>query len=118
MDDDFNTADGIAHIFEMVRQINQMISHACDKQAAQYAQERLKELVDLMGLGKQELAENSEDQSFVQEIEAAIAQRAEAKKAKDYARADAIRASLLEKGVTLEDTAQGTKYTIHRNKES
>ena len=118
MDDDFNTADGIAHIFEMVRQINQMIAHACDKQAAQYAQERLKELVDLMGLGKQELAESSEDQSFVQEIEAAIAQRAEAKKAKDYARADAIRASLLEKGVTLEDTAQGTKYTIHRNKES
>ena len=49
---------------------------------------------------------------FIQEIEALIAERAAAKKAKDFARADEIRALLLEKGVTLLDTSQGTKYTI------
>ncbi len=49
---------------------------------------------------------------FVAEIEAKIAERAAAKKAKDYAKADAIRAELLEKGVVLEDTPQGTKYKI------
>jgi cysteinyl-tRNA synthetase len=52
------------------------------------------------------------DDPFIREIEEKIAARAEAKKAKNYALADSIRAELLEKGVTLIDTAQGTKYQI------
>ena len=58
-------------------------------------------------------AEASSD-PFVQEIEAKIAERIEAKKNKDYARADAIRAELLEKGVTLIDTKEGTTYKIEK----
>ncbi len=50
---------------------------------------------------------------FVQEIEALIAERAEAKKNKNYARADEIRAILADKGVTIKDTSQGTQYTIN-----
>ena len=57
-------------------------------------------------------AEAAASDPFIQEIEALIAERAAAKKAKDFARADEIRALLLEKGVTLLDTSQGTKYTI------
>ena len=57
-------------------------------------------------------AEAAAADPFIQEIEALIADRAAAKKAKDFARADEIRAILLEKGVTLIDTSQGTKYTI------
>ena len=52
------------------------------------------------------------DSALVAEIEEAIKQRAEAKKAKDYAKADAIRAALAQKGVTLTDTPNGTVYTI------
>ena len=57
-------------------------------------------------------AEAASSDPFIAEIEAKIAERAAAKKAKDYAKADAIRAELLEKGVVLEDTPQGTKYKI------
>ena len=57
-------------------------------------------------------AEAAAADPFIQEIEALIAERAAAKKAKDFARADEIRAILLEKGVTLIDTSQGTKYTV------
>ena len=61
---------------------------------------------------EQKAAEAVSDDPFVQEIEALIKERAEAKKAKNYARADEIRAYLLSKNVTLIDTAQGTKYQI------
>ena len=57
-------------------------------------------------------AEAAASDPFIQEIESLIAERAAAKKAKDFARADEIRALLLEKGVTLLDTSAGTKYTI------
>lgn len=61
---------------------------------------------------KKAAAEQAANDPFVQEIEAKIAERTEAKKAKDYAKADAIRAELLAKGVVLEDTREGTKYKI------
>ncbi len=110
MDDDFNTADGIACIFDMVRDINQMIAEQVSADTAAYAQQRLNELVELMGFS----GESTADDAFEKEIMEAIERRAAAKKAKDYATADAIRAELSEKGVVLEDTAQGTKYTIKR----
>jgi len=60
------------------------------------------------------VAESASDDPFVKEIEAKIVERAEAKKAKDYARADAIRAELLEKGVVLVDTKEGTTFKIEK----
>ena len=57
-------------------------------------------------------AEAAASDPFIQEIEALIAERAAAKKARDFARADAIRSELTDKGVTIIDTPEGTKYKI------
>jgi cysteinyl-tRNA synthetase len=62
---------------------------------------------------KKAQAQAASSDPFVQEIEALIAERAQAKKDKNYARADEIRAILADKGVTITDTSQGTKYTIN-----
>ena len=68
------------------------------------------ELTSLFGFVK----EQEEDADLIREIEAAIEARREAKKAKNYAEADRIRAELASKGVILEDTPQGTKYKINQ----
>ena len=67
-------------------------------------------MTNLLGFVREDAA----DADFIREIEAQIAARTAAKQAKDYARADAIRAALLERGVTLEDTREGTKYKIEK----
>ena len=108
MDDDFNTADGIAAIFELVRDANELIAGNASAEAAKYTLDMLTELCSLMGF----LPEEKTDDEFTAMIEEKIAERAAAKKAKDYAKADKIRAELLEKGVILEDTPKGTKYRI------
>ncbi len=109
VEDDFNTADAIAALFDLVRDINMMINGE-DKPSralAEYALSVFTELVTVLGFeGK------SADDSLEAEILEAIEKRMAAKKAKNYAEADAIRAALLEKGVVLEDTPQGTKYKI------
>ncbi len=75
--------------------------------------------LDIVGAAKKQLdaekkaAEEAASDPFIREIEDMIAQRASAKKAKDYALADQIRQALTDKGVTLIDTPQGTKYTVN-----
>ncbi len=104
MDDDFNTADGIAAIFELVKDLNlksSEMSGAC----AKYAYDALRELTSLMGLEKQN--NGGADTAYIEEM---IARRTAAKKARDYATADAIRKELSDMGVILEDTSSGTKY--------
>ncbi len=110
MDDDFNTADGVSSIFELVRDANELMASGANSAELSYASELLSELCSLMGF----VSEASEDAALVAEIEAKIAERAAAKKAKNYALADAIRAELAAKGVILEDTAKGTKFRIER----
>ncbi len=110
MDDDFNTADGIAAIFDLVRDANELMANAANASAVAHAEALLKELCGLMGF----LPEKAANDDFTAEIEAKIAERAAAKKAKDYKKADAIRAELLGKGVILEDTPKGTKYRIEK----
>ncbi len=95
MDDDFNTADGIAAIFELVRASNELIASNAPLGAVEHAAALLDELCGLMG--------------FIEP--AAVARRAAAKKAKNYAEADKIRAELLEQGIVLEDTPNGTKWS-------
>lgn len=104
MDDDFNTADGIAAIFELVKDLNSA-SKNMTAGCAKYAYESLNELTSLMGLDKKK--NTGVDSEF---IEAKIAERAAAKKAKNYALADAIRKELSDMGIILEDTSAGTKY--------
>lgn len=105
MDDDLNTADAIAAIFELVKFINTNTS--ADNSAA-YIRELLneiKELSDVCGLiveKKEEMLDSS--------VEALIEERQAARKAKNFARADEIRDELLTKGIILEDTREGVKW--------
>ena len=108
MDDDFNTADGIAAIFELVRAANELIASNAPLGAVEHASELLDELCGLMGFVE---PKSGDDEAFIAEVEAAIARRAAAKKAKNYAEADKIRAELLEQGIVLEDTPNGTKWS-------
>ncbi len=110
MDDDFNTGNGIASIFDLVRELNAAIGGEKPASAAAVAEGKklLTALTELFGFVREENA----DADFICEIEEAIAARAAAKKAKNYAEADRIRAELAARGVVLEDTSQGTKYKI------
>ncbi|HIX92379.1 MAG TPA: cysteine--tRNA ligase [Firmicutes bacterium] len=108
MDDDFNTADGIAAIFELVRAANELIASNAPLGAVEHAAALLDELCGLMGFVE---PKSGDDEAFIAEVEAAIARRAAAKKAKNYAEADKIRAELLEQGIVLEDTPNGTKWS-------
>ncbi len=105
MDDDFNTADAIAAIFELVKFIN---SNTDEKSGRAYL-EKLKEevltLSDICGLVVEKKQEMLED-----EIEALIEERQAARKAKNFARADEIREELLSRGIILEDTREGVKW--------
>lgn len=111
MDDDFNTGGGIAAIFDLVRELNAALNGETPASSAAMAEGKavLDELTTLFGF----VRETGADDAFIAEIEEAIAARAAAKKAKNYAEADRIRAALLERGVVLEDTPQGTKYKIN-----
>ncbi len=110
MDDDFNTADAIAVIFEMVREIN--TATAADKAPtralAAACRERFLELCDVLGLLYQVETDASGDMDA--EIEAMIQARNQARKEKNYAEADRIRDQLKEMGILLEDTPQGVKW--------
>ncbi|MBQ8174548.1 MAG: cysteine--tRNA ligase [Clostridia bacterium] len=110
MDDDFNTGGGIAAIFDLVRELNGAVNGEAPASSAAIEEGKaiLTEMTELFGF----VREGGADNAFIAEIEAAIADRAAAKKAKNYVEADRIRAELLAKGVVLEDTPQGTKYKI------
>lgn len=110
MDDDFNTGGGIAAIFDLVRELNGAIGGESSASSAAVLEGKrlLDELTELFGFVREE----NTDADLIREIEEAIAARAAAKREKNYAEADRIRAELLARGVVLEDTAQGTKYKI------
>lgn len=111
MDDDFNTGEGIAAIFDLVRELNAAVNgeHPASRAAVAQGKAVLDEMTGLFGFARTE----GGDDALQKEIEEAIAARAAAKKAKNYAEADRIRADLLARGVVLEDTPQGTKYKIN-----
>ena len=109
MDDDLNTADGTAVIFELITDIFAWIKDGISKSSAKEALALFDKLCNLMGYVKKDSSENAE---LVRYIEEQIELRTAAKKAKNYAEADRIRKELADRGVTLTDTPQGTKYTI------
>ena len=107
MDDDFNTADALAAVFELVREINSnVVGCVAAKDYVKAASELFENLVGVLGLLYERKSENNLDA----EIEALIAERQAARKARDFARADAIRDQLKEQGIVLEDTPQGVKW--------
>ncbi|MBO5360317.1 MAG: cysteine--tRNA ligase [Clostridia bacterium] len=105
MDDDLNTADAIAAVFELVRDINTAIAAGANKTTLELASKAFDELTDVLGLVYNRSKANLDD-----EVEALIAQRAQARKDKNWALADEIRDKIKAMGIVLEDTPQGVKW--------
>ena len=105
MDDDFNTADALAAIFELVKFANTNVDENSSREFAGGLYEELFKLSDVLGL-KIEKKEEILDK----EIEDLIQERLAARKAKDFMRADEIRDELLKKGIILKDTREGVKW--------
>ena len=106
MDDDFNTADAVSVIFELVRDVNAAVSPAADpsKALAAGCRDLFMELCDVLGIPF------GAADGLDQEIEEKIAARQAARKAKNWAEADRIRDELKAAGIILEDTPQGVKW--------
>ncbi len=105
MDDDFNTADAIAAVFDLVKFANTNVSETSSKAFAEELQAKIQGLCDILGI----ITEKKEE-LLDADIEQLIEERQAARKAKNFARADEIRNELLEKGIVLEDTREGVKW--------
>lgn len=106
MDDDFNTADALAAVFDLVRDINiSIIKESSSQELCQFAIDLFDELCEVLGLVYNRTAQSIDD-----EIEELIEKRNQARKDKDFKLADEIRDSLKAQGITLEDTPQGVKW--------
>ena len=104
MDDDFNTADGIAALFELVRDCNTRFQAQPDKAECEAAIKLFDELCGVLGLLYARKSGDLED-----DVKALIDERQKARNNRDFARADAIRDELKARGIALEDTPQGIK---------
>ena len=105
MDDDFNTADAISVIFEMVKRANITVTEESSKAYITRVKELLEKLLDVLGLLSERKEENLDAR-----VEALIAERQTARKEKNFARADEIRNELTAMGILLEDTKEGVKW--------
>lgn len=105
MDDDFNTADAVSVIFELVKFIN---IHTSKENSRQYIDElvnEMEELTQILGI-----ITKREKELLDQDIEDLINERQVARKEKNFQRADEIREELSKKGILLEDTREGVKW--------
>ncbi|GAE26011.1 cysteinyl-tRNA synthetase [Halalkalibacter wakoensis JCM 9140] len=106
MDDDFNSANGIAVLFDLAKEANRYLREdQTSKEVLQSFLQQFDDLADVLGLTLQSQKELLDD-----EIEQLIEKRNEARKQKDFALADQIRDELKEQGILLEDTAQGVRW--------
>ena len=105
MDDDFNTADAISAVFELVKYMNTTTDGASSKEYLQNLFDCLIRLTDVLGI-----IVDKEDEILASDIEAPIEERQAARKAKNFARADEIRDELLAKGIILKDTREGVQW--------
>ena len=105
MDDDFNTADAISAVFELVKYMNTTTDGASSKEYLQNLFDCLIRLTDVLGI-----IVDKEDEILASDIEALIEERQAARKAKNFARADEIRDELLAKGIILKDTREGVQW--------
>ena len=106
MDDDFNTADAISAVFELVKFANTKLTADNSKECLNTVLKELLELTDILGL----IVEKKEE-ILDADIEALIEERQQARKDKNFARADEIRDELLAKGIVLKDTREGVKWS-------
>lgn len=106
MEDDFNTADAVSAVFEMVKAVNVGIAQDGSSESAKQAKRVIVTLMDVLGV-----AVEPKEEILDQEIEQLIEERQAARKEKNFQRADEIRDILLEKGIVLKDTREGVKWT-------
>ena len=106
MDDDLNTADAISAVFELVTAINTAVKDGASKEFAQKSLDTLMELANVLGLLQQTF---EEEVVIDDELQALIDERQEARKTKNFARADEIRDELKARGLMLKDTPQGVQ---------
>lgn len=105
MDDDFNTADAVSAIFELVKFANTKVTELSSKEFINTIKDEIVMLSDICGLIVEKEAEILDS-----EIESLIQERQDARKSKNFARADEIRDTLLKQGIVLEDTREGVKW--------
>ena len=105
MEDDFNTADALSAVFEIVKLANVSVTEESAKELVGRMDETLRKLLDVLGI----LPERKKE-TLDAEVEALIAERQAARKARNFARADEIRNQLTEMGILLEDTREGVKW--------
>ena len=106
MEDDLNTADALAAIFTLVRDINTAIANGAGKETLTACADIFDQLTGVLGL-----VYNRQKADLDSEIEALIEERTLARKNKDFKRADEIRDQLKARGIVLEDTPQGVKWS-------
>ena len=109
MDDDFNTADAVTAIYEIVKFANVNCNENSSKEFIKAIREEMLSLCTILGIIPEEKVE--EGKITEEEIQKLIDERTAAKKSKDFARADEIRNELLEKGVVIEDTRAGVRWS-------
>ncbi len=109
MDDDFNTADGISVIFELIRDVNVKINENSSVELVKFVINLLRDLGSPLGIMQNEIGGTLED-----EVEELIKMRNEARKNRDFALSDKIRDDLTSKGIILEDTAQGVRWSFKK----
>ena len=105
MEDDFNTADAISAVFEVVKLANSTANDDSTKVYVSYMKKMIEELCDVLGI----ITEKKEE-VLDAEVEEMIAARQQARKDRNFALADEIRAKLLDMGIVLEDTREGVKW--------
>lgn len=105
MDDDLNTADAVSAVFELVKFANTNAGENSSKEFVDTLKKEIDELCDILGIITERKADALET-----EVEALIAERQAARKAKDFARADEIRDKLLAMGIQLKDTREGVQW--------
>ena len=105
MDDDFNTADAISAVFELVKLANSTADADSTARYVSYLKDMIQELCDVLGIITERKAETLDSQ-----VEELIAARQQARKEKNFALADEIRGKLLDMGIVLEDTREGVKW--------
>lgn len=106
MEDDLNTADALAAVFSLVKDVNMLLAQQPGREAVAACLDAFDELCGVLGL-----CYNRKTDDLDSEVEALIAKRTEARKNKDFKTADAIRDQLKEMGIVLEDTPQGVKWS-------
>ena len=108
MEDDLNTADAITVLFDLAKFINTNISSASSKAFIEKTKSLYDSLYDVLGLVAKKKSLDIDEDFILEKIE----ERSAAKKAKDFAKADAIRDELLAMGISLKDTRDGVKWEI------